>query len=409
MPDDVSIPKPWLTLIGIGEEGRDGLSPAARGALRAARLVVGGRRHLAMLGPAEVETLAWPSPIESALPLIIARRPDPVAVLASGDPFWFGIGSVLCRHIPIAEMTCLPQPSSFSLAAARLGWALQECRLMSFCGRPIATLVPALQPGTRILALSADATTPAKVASLLTERGFGRSMLTLCEALGGPRERLRQAPAADCAWLGVEPLNLLAIDVVAAEAGCALAQTVPGRPDAAFEQDGQITKSGIRAVTLSKLRPLRGECLWDVGAGSGSVGIEWMLADPFNRAVAIECRADRAGRIRRNADRLGVPGLDIVQGEAPQAYAGLPRPDAVFIGGGATSPGVVEGARAALRPGGRLVVNAVTIETQGLLIDLFKRHGGHLSSLQIAEADQIGGFHGWRPSMPVTQWVLDGT
>ena len=395
---------PWLTLVGIGEDGVEGLSHAARRALRQAALVVGGRRHLALAGPIEAESLVWSSPIEATFPVLLARRPRPVCVLASGDPFCFGVGATLARQVRPAEMRCYPAPSAFSLATARLGWAQQECTLLSLCGRPVETLLPALAPGRRLIVLSADAATPAAVAAALTGWGFGPSRLTVCEAMGGPRERLRAARAADFGLTGLDPLNTMAIELEA-EAAAVPHSLVPGRPDAWFESDGQITRAEIRAVTLSRLAPQAGDLLWDVGAGSGSVGIEWMLAHPANHAVAVERDAVRAVRIRRNALAFGTPGLEIVAGAAPEALAGRAPPQAIFIGGGATHPGVLDACMGALAPGGRLVVNAVTIETQAVLIGLFGRQGGSLATLQLAHADRVGGFHGLRPAMPVTQWA----
>ena len=391
----------WLTLVGIGEDGVAGLSPGAREALAQAALVVGGRRHLALLGPVAAETLAWGSPMADTYPAILARRGTPLVVLASGDPYCYGVGGVLARQVPAAEIRCFPQPSAFALATARLGWAQQDCTLVSLCGRPLETLVPALRPGARILALCADGATPGRVAALLLERGFGASAVTVLEAMGGPRERMRGAAAQDFALADVDPLNTLAIAVAGPGAPLAL---VPGRPDALFAHDGQITRADVRAATLARLAPRPGEVLWDVGAGSGSVAIEWMLAHPANRAHAVERHPARAARIRGNALALGVPDLAVVEGAAPGALAELPRPDAVFVGGGATGEGVLEACAAALRPGGRLVVSAVTLETQALLVAWFRREGGRLSTQATAEADPVGAFHGWRPAMPVTHW-----
>ena len=394
--------EPWLTLVGIGEDGRAGLSRGARDALAQAALVVGGRRHLALAGPLAAETLPWTSPMEATYPAILARRGTPVAVLASGDPYHYGVGAALASHVPAAERRCFPQPSAFALATARLGWAFQDCAAVSLCGRPVETLVPALQPGARVLALSADASTPSRAAALLCRRGFGASTVSVLEAMGGPCERIRSAAAEGFALDGVDALNTLAIEVAGPGDALSLA---PGRPDALFESDGQITKADVRAVTLARLAPRRGDVLWDVGAGSGSVAIEWMLAHPSNRAHAVERDPVRGARIARNAAAMGVPGLAVVEGAAPDALAGLPAPDAVFVGGGATGAGVLDACGGALRPGGRLVVNAVTIETQALLIERFRRDGGALTTLGIAQADAVGAFHGWRAAMPVTQWT----
>lgn len=400
-----SAPTPWLSIVGIGEDGRDGLSLAARALIAQAGLVVGGRRHLALAAPIAADTLAWPSPLTDALPKILERRGSPTCVLASGDPFHYGIGALLAAHVSPDEFICLAAPSSFSLAAARLGWSLQDCRLVSLHGRDARRIIPHLQPRRRILALSWDATTPGIVAGLLRERGCGGSRLHVLEALGGPRERRRAAKAQTFDLDGIDPLNILAVEVEA-DVDAPLLPLTSGLPDDLFEHDGQITKREVRAMTLAALAPVRGAHLWDVGAGSGSVAVEWALLEPANRASAIEARPDRAARIARNAAALGVPDLAVVQGRAPEALAGLAPPDAIFVGGGG-EPAVFDAALAALKkPGGRLVANAVTIETQALLIDLFRRHGGTLTQIAIAHADPVGRFHGWRPAMPVTQWAL---
>lgn len=394
----------WLTILGIGEDGADGLSPAARGHVEAAALVVGGARHLSLAaGLIRGERLAWPRPIEAAIPAILARRPAPVVALVSGDPYCYGVGALLARHVPVAETLCLPAPSAFALACARLGWSWQDCAAISFCGRPIEALAPLLQPGARVLALSADAGTPATVAAYLTARGFGGSTLHVLEALGGPDERIRTTTAAR--GLGdTHPLNTLAIEV-AADAGARVLPLSAGLPDDAFEHDGQITKREVRAVTLSALAPRRGELLWDIGCGSGSVGIEWMLRHPANRAVGIEEHPGRAARAARNAASLGVPGLHVVHGSAPAALAGLPRPDAVFIGGGAHEPGVLDAAWQALPADGRLVANAVTVESEAALLAARARLGGTLTRLSVERLDAIGTMHGYRPAMTVTQFV----
>jgi precorrin-6Y C5,15-methyltransferase (decarboxylating) len=396
---------PWLSIIGIGEDGFEALSPAARVLLTQASLIVGGKRHLALAGDLPGRKLAWPSPPERAFPEILSWRGKPVCVLASGDPFFFGIGSLLIRCVAAEEMLCLPSPSAFSLAAARLGWALQDCALLSLHGRPLERIVPHLQPNRRILALSWDGTTPGRLAELLTARGMGGSTMTVCENIGGPRQRLRRSPASEFALHDVDALNTIAVEIQAGSAARVVPRTA-GLPDDWFEHDGQITRREIRAITLAALAPRQGERLWDIGAGSGSVAIEWMLRDACNSAIAIERNTQRAARIARNATALGVPDLTIVEGAAPAVLEGLPRPDAVFVGGGATVKGVLDAAWTALAPGGRLVVNAVTIETQAELTRRFTAQGGELVSINMARADAVGGFHGWRPSMPVVQWSI---
>ncbi|MDJ1158840.1 precorrin-6y C5,15-methyltransferase (decarboxylating) subunit CbiE [Chelatococcus sp. SYSU_G07232] len=394
----------WLSIVGIGEDGVAGLSEAARRLLGDAELVVGGRRHLALAAAlVRGETLAWPSPLDGAFPAILARRGRPVCVLASGDPFCYGIGKQLAALVGPDAFVCLPQPSAFSLAAARLGWPLADVACLTLHGRPLQRIVPHLQPGARLLALSWDGTTPEKLARHLTAHGFGGSRFTVLECLGGPRERIRAATAGTFDLDAVEALNTIAIEVVAAP-GALVLPFAAGLDDAFFEHDGQITKRELRAVALSALAPRLGETLWDVGAGSGAVGIEWLLRHPSLRAVAVEARAGRAARIARNAAHLGVPDLAVVEGRAPGALDGLPRPDAVFVGGGATRPGVFEACWQALPSGGRLVVHAVTLETEALLAAWFRSHGGELTRLELQRAEPLGSFFAWRPALPVTQW-----
>ncbi|TXM75578.1 precorrin-6y C5,15-methyltransferase (decarboxylating) subunit CbiE [Methylobacterium sp. WL69] len=402
-PEPVSS-RPWLTLVGIGEDGRAGLSPAAGAALDAAECVYGGRRHFALAGPLSAKARIWPSPIADAYPGILARRGRPTCILATGDPFHFGIGAEIARLVPADELRVFAQPSAFSLACARLGWAVAETGCLTLHGRALPNLIPHLQPGARLLVLSWDGATPAAVAALLTERGFGASTLTVLEAMGGARERRRSARAIAFDLQDIDPLNTLAVAVAAAP-DARVVPLAPGLDDAWFENDGQLTKSDIRAVTLAALRPRAGQVLWDIGAGAGSVSIEWMLRRPGLRAFAVEANPARAARIRRNAAHLGVPGLVVVEGAAPDALDGLERPDAVFIGGGVTAAGLLERAMAALPSGGRLVSNVVTLEGETVLLAAFARHGGGLKRLTVAKADPVGHLHGWRSAMPVTQWT----
>jgi precorrin-6B C5,15-methyltransferase / cobalt-precorrin-6B C5,C15-methyltransferase len=396
----------WLAIVGIGEDGMDGLSPAARGRIAQARLLVGGARHLALAGHPEARHLVWPSPIEAAMPDIAAQRGAPVCVLASGDPFFYGVGSLLMRHFPADEMICHPAPSAFSLAGARLGWSLQDCVCVSLHGRALEAIFSHLQPGSRVLALAWDGATAAKLAHCLCSRGMANSRLTICEAMGGPHERLRGALARDFSLKDIADLNTIGLEIVA-DAGAMIIPRASGLPDEWFEHDGQLTKREIRAMTLAALAPRRGELLWDIGAGSGAVAIEWILCDPANRAIAIEAKAERAGRIARNARSLGTPALTIVEGSAPDCLTGLEQPSAIFVGGGASSPGLLDRALDALAAGGRLVVNAVTLEGQAELTKRHKRFGGDLTQIHIARADPVGRFNGWRPAMPVVQWRVE--
>lgn len=393
----------WLAIVGIGEDGAEGLSPAARALIANAKLVIGGKRHLALAdGLPSGERKAWPSPIAESIPAIVAHRGEPVAVLASGDPYCFGVGAMLSAHVPVEETICVPAPSSLSLACARLGWALDDVAAVSLCGRPLETLAPSLQPNRRVLALSADATTPAAVARYLSTRGFEQSTLHVLEALGGPRERVRSTTAGRLGFNDVEALNLIAIEVEAGP-GAKIIPLSSGLPDEMFEHDGQITKREIRAVTLSSLSPRAGDLLWDIGCGSGSIAIEWLLRHQANRAIGIERDPLRAARAARNAAELGVPRLEMVTGEALTALDALPTPDAIFIGGGG-EPALIDKAFAALKPGGRIVANAVTLDTETAVLAAQRKFGGTLTRLSVERLDAVGGEQAFRPAMTVTQW-----
>lgn len=394
----------WLSLIGLGEDGVAGLSDTAKLLLESAELVVGGKRHLMLVRDVvRGKQLCWPSPISDAWPEITAWRGRPVVVLASGDPFFYGVGKQLVKFVPVEEMLCLPQPSAFSLAASRLGWALQDTALVTLHGRPLEAIIRHLQPGARILALSWNGKTPSDVAGLLVARGLGEARITILEALGGPRERVVSGRASELSCGETDDLNTIAIEVPAGACDVALSLS-SGLDDDLFENDGQLTKREIRAVTLSSLAPRAGEVLWDVGLGAGSIAIEWLLRHPSLKAFGIEERADRAERAARNAAKLGTPDLAIVRGRAPEAFSGLPSPDAVFIGGGMGDAGVFEAAWAALKPGGRLVANAVALKTEMLVLDLFQRYGGDLVRLGVARLKPVGGETVWNPGKPVTQW-----
>ena len=394
----------WLSVVGIGEDGVAGLSEAAKRRIAAAEFVFGGKRHLLLAGELIAgEASAWPSPFEKGIAAVVALRGRNVCVLASGDPFLHGVGATLARHVEAAEMDVLPAPSAFSLAAARLGWSLQSTVTVSLHGKALDLIRPQLHAGQRILALTSDADGPAALAKLLSGIGFGKSKITVLEALGGADEKITAEQASAFSLAGVNPLNLVAIEVVA-DADARILPLTPGLADDLFEHDGQITKREIRAATLSALSPRRGELLWDIGSGSGSVAIEWMLADVSLVAIAIEADAERAARIGRNAVACGVPGLKIVEGRAPEALAGLDRPDAIFIGGGGSDDGVLQAAVDALKPGGRLVANAVTLEMETLLLAAYRARGGDLIRIAVSRAAAVGSMNGWRPAMPVTQW-----
>jgi precorrin-6Y C5,15-methyltransferase (decarboxylating) len=392
----------WLSVIGIGADGLSGLSQAARLLVDRAEVLVGGERHLAMLPKDRRERLAWSTPLQLLVDDILRRRGQSVCVLATGNPMWHGIGVTLAKHVPPAEMIILPVPSAYSLAAAKLGWPVAEVDAITLHGRPLDLLSGFLQPGQRILALSEGGATPAKVADLLRRRGYGPSRMWVLEELGGAAERISHSTASEWSLGDLADLNTLAIECIPAT-GTPLLPRVPGLPDAAFRHDGQLTKREVRAVTLAALAPVPGQLLWDVGAGCGSIGIEWLRAHRDCRAVAIERHAARLAMIAENAAVLGAAKLRIVEGSAPAALSGLESPNAIFIGGGATTPGMFEACWSALKPGGRLVANAVTIESERQLFAWRDVVGGELVRVSIERASPIAGFTAWHPFRPVVQ------
>lgn len=392
----------WLSIVGIGEDGLEGLAPAARALIASAEVLVGGERHLAVAPPDGRERLQWTNPLSCLVDEIVTRRGRPLCVLATGDPMHFGIGVTLARRLPIEEMSIIPAPSAFSLVCARLGWPRADVATLTLHGRPLELLNAYLQPAARVIALSEDGKTPARVARLLNDRGFGGSRIHVLEHLGGAKERVVSCIAREWRQKNTADLNTIAIECVA-DTGAMLLPRVPGLPDAAFHHDGQLTKREVRAVTLAALAPVPGQLLWDVGAGCGSVAIEWMRAAANSRAIAIESRADRRRLIADNAMALGAPKLDIVEGRAPEALVGLPAPDAVFVGGSVSRDGVLVSAWEALRPGGRLVANAVTMEGEAALVAWRARNGGELTRIAISRAAAVGAYNVWRPAMAVTQ------
>jgi precorrin-6B C5,15-methyltransferase / cobalt-precorrin-6B C5,C15-methyltransferase len=403
--DNQPAPADQVTVVGIGADGWAGLTEAAREALRQAPAITGSPRQLALLPELPARRLPLPSPLLEHLDGLLRDNPG-VCVLASGDPMLGGIGATLARRLGARRVRVLPAVSSVALACARLGWPEQEVTVVSLVARPPETILAALQPGARLLALCRDRSTPALAAKLLTAAGWGDSEVAVLEQLGGPAERVSEArPASDLSSDGFDDLCLLAVTGRPGP-GARATTRVPGLPDDAYETDGQLTRRELRALALAGLAPGPGQLLWDVGAGSGSIGIEWMRADPLARAIAVEARPDRAARAARNATALGVPGLQVVTGSAPAALAGLPAPDAVFAGGGLTAAGVLEACWQRLRPGGRLVAHAVTLESETVLQRWQQAEGGQLVRVAVSHAEPLGRFTAWRPALPVTQWLV---
>lgn len=434
----------WLSIVGIGEDGIAGVNPVGRSLIAAAEVLVGGDRHLAMLSPEDQrEKILWTSPLEDAIQEIIHRRGQAVCVLASGDPMCYGIGTTLLRRIPLEEMTIVPAPSAFSLACARLGWSLPEVETLSLCGRDPALLHRILYPHAKILVLSSDRHTPAIIANILTEKGFGASQLVILEHMGGSKER--QVKAIADSWQDIADiakitdLNTIAITCIPTpqeqEGRKALRPypvdplespnfpnsptslylpvppstsfpNSPGLPDNAYHHDGQLTKREVRAITLAALAPLPGQLLWDVGAGCGSISIEWLRSHRQCRAIAIEQHPQRLQYIADNAIALGTPQLEIISGTAPEVLKDLPTPDAIFIGGGLTIPNLLETCWNALRPGGRLVVNTVTVESELVLLQKQQELGGELTRIAIQRGEPVGKFLGWKGMAIVTQWSV---
>jgi precorrin-6Y C5,15-methyltransferase (decarboxylating) len=385
-----------VTVIGIGADGWAGLCLRARDALRRADVLIGSARQLALVPALDATKVTWPSPMLPAISGLLEEHAGRrVCVLASGDPMWFGVGTTLVRMLGVDRVTVIPHPSSVSIACARLGWAVEDVEVVSLVGRPVELLFPLLQPNRRLLILSSDSGSPVQVVELLRMKGFGSSRVTVLDELGGPGERVSNPESAG-------PLNVVAVECLADPDAVPLSRT-PGLPDEVFEHDGQLTKREVRAVTLAALAPLPGQLLWDVGAGAGSVAIEWMRTHHSCRAIAVEAHPERAARITSNARSLGVPSLSVITGDAPEALTGLPAPDAIFIGGGLAD--VISPCWDALPPRARLVANAVSLESETVLIDWQARVGGFLTRLEISRAAPLGTVTGWQPMRPVTQLV----
>lgn len=393
---------PWLTIIGLGEDGPAGLSPASRSALEAAEVIIGPPRHLSLLPEVSAERVEWPVPFADGIARLLALKPRRTVALASGDPFWFGAGTSISGHLSPGEWRALPGRSTFSLAAARMGWPLESTACFGLHAAPLTRLRAALAPGVRMIVLLRDGAAVQALGAYLTETGFGESAVTVLEAIGGPRERVIQTSASDLAEAAFSHPVCAAVEVAGRGNVLPLAS---GRPDDWFDSDGQITKRPVRALTLSALAPRPFEHLWDIGGGSGSIGIEWLLSDPTLTASSIEPRADRAARIGENAARLGVDRLRVITGAAPEALDGLEPPDAVFVGGG-LGQALLDWLIQHLPSGTRLVANAVTLETEALLIAAHAARGGDLLRVEMSRAGALGPRRGWKASYPIVQWSV---
>ncbi|CCQ72062.1 precorrin-6y C5,15-methyltransferase (decarboxylating) subunit CbiE [Magnetospira sp. QH-2] len=392
-----------MHVLGLGDDGPDSLSPAARSLIEGADLLVGGARHLAMIERAGKETLSWADGFQETLDRVLTARGRCVVVLASGDPQWYGVGATLARHVPAEEMRVLPVPGAFSLAAARLCWPLADVVTTTIHGRPIEAIRRHLAPGARLLILSQDGASPAALATLLTGDGWGPSDMTVLEHLVGAAERIVEAKAEQWSESVCADLNVIAVTCRPGPTARPLPLT-PGLPDDCFEHDGQLTKREVRAVTVSALAPQPGDCLWDLGAGSGSVAIECLRAQPALRAVAVERSAERAARMARNALALGVPELQIMHGEVPDILGRIEqRPDVIFVGGGVGRERLLQQAWAQLASGGRMVANGVTLEAERRLLDFQACHGGDLVRLEISHPKAVGAQMIWESKAPVIQ------
>jgi len=395
---------PWLTVIGIGEDGMDGLSAEARGLVENAEIIIGGDRHHKLSSNVKAERVAWPSPFDAMIDKMKSYRGRRIVVLVTGDPLWYSVGARLTKAIPAGEIRFFPQLSAFQWASCRMGWSIPDIETLTVHGRADSQILPFVAPGVRMILLTQNAATPPSISSLLTGRGFGQSRITALAALGGPHEKRFDGTAES--WdIEVPDFHVLAIECVAGP-DAVFYPRGGGLPDEAFAHDGQLTKQDVRATTLAKLCPYADALLWDVGAGCGSVGIDWMRAARGARAIAIEPNESRREMIADNARNLGTEKIEIIAGEAPEALAALAQPDAIFIGGGLTQDGVFEACWQALHEGGRLVANAVTLESEARLAELHDRLGGELVRISVQKAEPIGNYRGWRAAMPVTQWCV---
>lgn len=385
--------------MGLGEDGADGLPPASLKALQMAEVIMGAARHLALLPDTDAERVEWPVPFADGIDRLAGFRGRPTVALASGDPFWYGAGSVFARHFAAPEWRALPAPSTFSHAAAQMGWPLETTLCLGLHAAPLTRLKPHLSPGVRALVLLRDGDAVAQLQSWLASEGFGDTQMIVMEALGGPRQRVTTLTASAPQQPFAHPVCVaLHVHGTGPVVTCA-----SGLADAHFDHDGQITKRPVRALTLSALAPRPGELLWDLGAGSGSVSIEWLLSHPTTNAIAVESNPDRAARLQRNAAALGADRLQLRQAPSLDVLDSLATPDAVFIGGG-LSQALLEALWAVIPQGCRVVANAVTLEAEALLARWHSDQGGDLMRIELAQSKPLGSKRGWASAYPIVQW-----
>lgn len=393
----------WLSIVGIGEDGHDGLGARARAALADAAVIIGSERTLAMLPTSSARQLLWPQPFSAVVEQLRPLTGTRTVVLATGDPLNFGVARKILTFVSKSEVEIIPHLSAFSMAAAHMGWSIPDCDCFTIHGRPAANVEAFIQPDARLLILTEDGSSPAEVCRRLLARGFGESSVTVLENLGGESEAISSFLASAMPQRDWSALNTLAVHCIAGP-DAKIWSRAAGLPDEAFQHDGKLTKREVRAATLAALAPAPDQLLWDVGAGSGSIGIEWMRSCRGCEAIAIEPDPERRAMIAANADQLGTPRLKVIPAAAPAAYRDLLAPHAVFIGGGISMPGAFEGAWERLRPGGRMVANVVTLEGEMHLYDLQAKHGGDLVRMDVSTLTRVGNMRAMRPRMAVTQW-----
>ena len=395
----------WITVIGIGDDGLDGLPQSHINLINEAEVLVGGKRHHDKVRNTSAEVLDWGQGFDQIFLKLEKRRGKKIVVLASGDPMHFGVGSILVRAFGKEAITIYPALSAFSLAAARMGWSIPEVDCLTIHGRPLENLNKFIIHNARLLILSKNGSSPVEVANLLDKKGFGESKITVLEHLGGINEDKICEKAAQWKKTRCANLNTIAIKCVA-DGNIPMLSRVPGLPDEVYENDGQLTKREVRAITLAQLQPLSGQVLWDIGSGSGAISIEWLRLGGHRRAIAIEKKPERAEALRRNADNLGAADIKIYEGDFLSIKDEIKcQPDAIFIGGGASNLDLLKVAWSSLNPGGRIVVNVVSIEAVQALVNFRKTNGGELSRITIERSSQIGSFNAFKPLMPVTQFV----